>query len=175
MFEEIRKWFRHESENEKAVSVEPTPVDNVKLAAAAVLIGAARADGMFGVEEQQAMLIGVAERLAVDPDKVGELFDQASDAFQAAPLETFLETIRAQMSPQQREAVLTIAWAVIAADGIVTDEENKFALKLRQSLDLTMEQSLRAMKLAQGMDQDGFKELVESSAEVIAKGSFIRP
>ncbi len=164
MFEEIRKLFS----SEKAEAVAPEPVDNVKLAAAAVLIGAARADGMFGVEEQEAILSGISLRLGVGGDKIGELLDQASDAFQASPLENFLETLRTRMNSDQLESILSIAWAVMAADGIVTEEETKFAVGLRQSLGLSLEQSLRARKMAEGCGQDGFKELLENSAEVIS-------
>lgn len=163
MFDEIRKLFK--SHHPEVATTDP--VDDVKLAAAAVLIAAARSDGMFGVEEQNAMISGIATRLHVDPDKVGGLLDNASDAYQSAPLESFLEVVRTQMTTEQREAVLVVAWAVIASDGIVTDEENKFAVGLRHSLGLSLEQSLRARKMAEEVEQDGFKELLENTAEVI--------
>lgn len=165
MFEEIRKFFA-------ANKVPPTellePIDKVKLAAAAVLIAAARADGVFGVEEAGATLQGLETYLGVESTKVQALFDSASDAYQTFPFNTFLETLRTNMNDEEREAVLSIAWAVIGADGIVTEEETAFATQLRHSLGLSLEQSLRARKAAEHVTQDGFHEFVEQSAEVVS-------
>ena len=164
MFEEIRKFF---SSSKDAQTAPLEPVDKVKLAAAAVLIAAARSDGVFGVEEAGATLEGLETHLGVEPEKVQALFDQASDAYQTFPFNSFLETLRTSMSDGEREAVLSIAWAVIGADGIVTEEETKFATRLRQSLGLSLEQSLRARKTAEHVSQDGFHEFVQASAEVV--------
>jgi uncharacterized tellurite resistance protein B-like protein len=60
-----------------------------------------------------------------------------------------IEAINKNFSSAQREHVLMIVWKIALADGIADQLETGLATTLRQNLDLTMEQAIRARQLAE--------------------------
>ena len=87
----------------------------------------------FGLTDPEgAELLEIAELLLKEPDRHDKVIAEIKEKF----------------SPVQREHILSLVWRVIKADGIATKDETKFAADLRKSLDLTLEQALRAQQLS---------------------------
>lgn len=140
--------------------------EHTKIAVATILLSAALADENFGETEHSLLLKQLEHRFGISAADAEELLTHVQSPGSQELLVKYLQTLGNDLTIQQREHILTLAWGIIAADKVVTDEETRFAVKLRQLLGLSMEQSMRARKAAEGLTLDGFKEVVETSEEV---------
>lgn len=140
--------------------------EHTKLAVAVVLLECARIDHLLRAEERELIKKQLEHRLGITPHEASVLEAQAEEQHGADLVGKYGATLVQELTVAQREFLLTLAWSVIASDGIVADAESQFAVRLRQMLGLSAEQSLRARKAAEGLTIDGTKELIESSSVV---------
>lgn len=138
--------------------------ESVRRAMVAVLVSAAKSDDSFSDDERNQIRELVATKLSVSRAQV-ESFISAADS--SATLDQALAELRASLNETQRQQLLACVWSIIGSDYVARAGESKFAAKLRVDLGLTLEQALQAGKIAEGVTIDGFKELVEASAEVL--------
>lgn len=163
MLNKIQGYFSPEDAG--SVSLKNTE-EHTKLAVATVLLSAAKADAHFAKEERVTLLEQLEKRLGISREEAISLEAQAEVAEHSHLLSQYTDLLVKELSVSQREFILALAWSLITADQKVAQEESAFAVKLRVSLGLSLEQSLRARKSAEGLKQDGFKEMVEASKEV---------
>lgn len=133
--------------------------EDTRRAVATVLASAARADSHFAAEECEALVNMFECKLGLERQCALSLL---SGSETQAILDEAIDELREVLSLEQRELILGLTWAIIAADKLVETEEKAFAASLRNNLGLTLEQSLRARKIAEGITIDGFKEFVEA-------------
>lgn len=164
MTKELRNYFGYQAEENRS-GHSLSSVD-LKLAVTVILIAAAKADAGFADSEMQLIAKSIADRLHLSIDKVTDLINEAAAATNSLSLPRYIQEVKSQFPVEQREEILAVAWAVIAADGIATKEESAFARSLRDSLGLSMEQALRARKAAENVTLDGFKEVIEAAQQV---------
>ena len=165
MLKNLDSFLRHidPSENHER----PDAAD-LRLATAAVLVAAALADQVFTAAEKSRILSALTARLGVSPLEAQTLVIEANAEDSQHKIEQFAARLREKLDIEERVNLLALTFSVIASDQESTADENVFAVKLRQQLGLSMEQSLRARKFAEHITLDGFKETVEASAEVVS-------
>lgn len=98
--------------------------DELRLAAATLLVVAARMDGSFD-EAERATVHGLLRRqLGLDPAEAGELLDLAeAAAMRSTQLFAFTETVKNGYAPDERIAMIEMLWEVVYADGTLHDYE----------------------------------------------------
>ena len=92
--------------------------DDVRLATAALLIEAARLDGMLLAAEQNRILELLCRRFGLSSAEAGELLAAATvEQARSNQLVRFTRIIKDEFSPQQRIGFIEMLWEVAYADG----------------------------------------------------------
>ncbi|MEZ4589245.1 MAG: TerB family tellurite resistance protein [Gemmatimonadales bacterium] len=100
------------------------PSAAVQLAACALLLELAHADGDFGPEERQAIDAAVRRHFGLDDATAGELVRLAeSERRQAVDQFQFARLITEHYDLGQRMVLAEVMWGVILADGKIADHE----------------------------------------------------
>jgi uncharacterized tellurite resistance protein B-like protein len=98
--------------------------DELRLAAAALLVVAARLDGEFGEVEREAVLRVIRDRLELGAEEAVELLDMAeAAAMRSTQLFAFTETVKNGYDAEERVAMIEMLWEVAYADGTLHDYE----------------------------------------------------
>ena len=98
--------------------------DQDQVAAAALLVTAARLDSNFAEAERRRIEQLVAERFGLNATETAELIAMAeTEAAQSSQLFGFTRVIMAKFDSAQRLELLAMLWEVIYADGRVDDLE----------------------------------------------------
>jgi len=128
--------------------------EDLKLATAVVILELAQLDGNYSVEEGQSMFLSLEKEFALGRDSTHKLLALAEQNVRGrGQVDEFINIINDHFDDTQKQRILAMAWKVISADGITTEKEALFAVQLREKLKLSMEQGLRARKLAEsGVD-----------------------
>ncbi|HSK39343.1 MAG TPA: TerB family tellurite resistance protein [Arenibaculum sp.] len=105
----------------------PEPVakaDQVQLAAAALLVEAARMDNAIGPRERSHIEDIVRRRFALDDEEAGTLFDLAETETQGpAQWHRFTSTLKDRFDDRERIEMIEMLWEVAYADGYLHDLE----------------------------------------------------
>lgn len=142
--------------------------DDLRAAVAILLVAAAKSDDDFDDREYEFIAKSLAAKLQLQKARIGDLMTVAATEEDGRVLEDAVQLIKAEFSLEHRLQLLSLVWSVIEADNIVTDAESNFALKLREALDLSVEQALAARKRAEHVKVDGLKGFIEASDELAA-------
>jgi uncharacterized tellurite resistance protein B-like protein len=107
-----------------AAAGQPSRDDDVALAAAVLLVFAARLDGAFEPSERDAIRAALIRRFALSPGQVEPLIEEADRrAEESRELYTVTREIKDSLSPGERIGVIEMLWEVAFADGAVHDYE----------------------------------------------------
>lgn len=163
MFKNLTRFLR---ENEK-LSVDKggkATREELQVAAVALLICMAEADGNFEPDELRAIVAAINRELGLDDRQAGELVELSSFLLRdKQKRDSFIASVNSSFSPEQREILLAAAWRVLAADADVDPEELDMVTLLRKELDLNPEQAVRARMLAeQGLVAERVRALTNS-------------
>ncbi|MGE3293030.1 MAG: TerB family tellurite resistance protein [Geminicoccaceae bacterium] len=94
------------------------------VAAAALMVEAARLDGSFGEEERDRIRTLLVERFQLTPWTAGELLARAErTATESVAWQGFTRAIKDELPPEERIAVIEMLWEVVYADGRLHDYE----------------------------------------------------
>lgn len=120
-----------------AEAVPPSDGSEEHLAATALLIHVARADGMLDAAESERLARLVRGRYAATDAEAAALIERAAafDA-QTRDLTSLVELIGEDGAPEQRERLLAMAWSVAGADGTVHEFEEALVWRLGKLLGL---------------------------------------
>jgi uncharacterized tellurite resistance protein B-like protein len=103
---------------------QPSADADVALAAAVLLVFAARLDGAFEPSERDVIRAALVRRFALSPRQVEPLIEEADRrAAESRELYTVTRDIRDSLSPEERIGVIEMLWEVAFADGAVHDYE----------------------------------------------------
>ncbi len=134
MLDAVRDFFRHARGCGPAGSPTPAPLH---VAACALLLELAHADGEFNDAERAHIVAALARHFSLDPDTTRELLSLAEverqhaiDHFQ------FTRHINAQYDLAQKMVLAEVMWGVILADGQVAEHEAYLVRKLANLLEL---------------------------------------
>ena len=108
---------------EPVVSVEAH--DELQLAAAALLVEAARMDDQFDESERRRIEDLLSARFALSPEATRQLLDAAERAVdQSTQLFRFTQTIAQNLSLAERTRIVEMLWEVAYADGTLAPQED---------------------------------------------------
>jgi uncharacterized tellurite resistance protein B-like protein len=123
--------------------------DELHLAAAALMVEAARLDGAFDDEERSHIATILQNRFELDDESVDLLIDAAVGKVDAIPeIYGFTRTIRDNFSHEERIAMLQMLWEVAYADGELHDYEASLLRQVAGLLYVTDQESGAARKRA---------------------------
>ncbi len=98
--------------------------EDLRLAAAALLVEAARQDGHVDDVELNAIRSLLTARFALSAADCEELLEEARQAArEATQLYQFVRAVNVAMPPEQRVEIIEMLWEVVYADGVLNDYE----------------------------------------------------
>lgn len=149
MFDKIRQAFH--GIDSLAVDRDGNQVEqDLRLATAALILEIAQLDGGYSVDEGQAMFHALGKEFALSTDSVHKLIAVAEQNVRGhGQIDDFAKIINEHFDDIQKQRILAIAWKIIQADGVGSQKESRFAVVLREKLNLSMEQALRARRMAE--------------------------
>ncbi len=96
------------------------------VAAVALLLEAASADGNYGEAEHLTLCELVARKMALAPDRAAALLDAArARQHQAVELFRFTDAVNRAMDEGERAALVEMLWEVVYADGVLDAFEDR--------------------------------------------------
>lgn len=125
-----------------ASSIPSTPspakgAPELQVAAAALLLELAHADGEFSADEQAHIRAALSRHFALDDEAVTALLAYAEEARQGSIDHfAFTRTVAAQYDAGQKLVLAEVMWGVILADGTVAEHEAYLIRKISNLLDL---------------------------------------
>ncbi|MEC9153114.1 MAG: TerB family tellurite resistance protein [Pseudomonadota bacterium] len=123
--------------------------DELQLAAAALMVEAARLDGTF--DETERVYIGsvLHQRFGLDSDQTELLIEAAAETVDSIPeIYGFTKTIRDHFSHDERIVMLQMLWEIAYADGELHDYEASLLRQVAGLLYVTDQESGIARKRA---------------------------
>lgn len=149
VFTNVRAFAEGSSSLEYAANGELSP-DDVRIAITAILTRVACEDNHFSSAELASLVSCLGAEFDIPETSVGELLDVARLLSNHPEKHKELaDRVVEHFNVDQRERILAILWRVILADGTTSSREATVAASIRTHLGLTMEQALRARKLAE--------------------------
>ncbi|MEA1942373.1 MAG: TerB family tellurite resistance protein [Pseudomonadota bacterium] len=124
MFDSIKRLFATETD-------ESHPEIDPHVAATALLVEAALADGIYADCEQEQILGILRAAFSMQPDKAERVLDQAEGlAESAVDHHRFTKVVKACLDRQERIALLEQLWRVALADGEKSPFEDAFIRRI---------------------------------------------
>ena len=103
---------------------QPHDEDELQVAAAALLVEAARMDDAFGPDEWEAIRGLLARRFDLNEDETKTLMEAAeTKATNAVELYSFARVVKDGFDHDERVELMEMLWTVVYADGVVHDHE----------------------------------------------------
>jgi uncharacterized tellurite resistance protein B-like protein len=153
MLEGIRRFVRERDVGAGSAGPESTPggPSKVQLAACALLLELAHADGEFSAEEREHIQRTVVRHFGLDEETGAELV-RLGEAERQQSLDHFLFTrlIATEYDLGQKMVLAEIMWGVILADGRLSDLETHLVRKFASLMQLEPAYLAQARKAAAG-------------------------
>lgn len=127
------------------------PVDDARSAIAAVLVMAARADGVYGENEQDIVDEVLMSRYGFGIAEARTLRREGEEAeSDSIDLYQFTKAIRTVVPLEERTAIVEALWRVVLADGSRDPQEDTLMRQLVDRLGLSPMESAQARQRVQG-------------------------
>ena len=121
----------------EAAAGTPGSTRHLQVAACALLLELAHADGEFSPEERQHIEEVTMHHFDLGPEAARELMDVADEARrEAVDLHQFTNMVVRHYDEGQRMVLAELMWRVIHADGQLREQESGLARKIAHLLDL---------------------------------------
>ena len=146
MLSRLGNWIREFSEDEAAA---PAGDSEWAQTLAGLLVEAAMADGILDDGEREQIARVLHGQLELGEADIGAMIDKAV-AYQKARVEIhgLTRAIRAETEPEDRVAIMEMAWMVVLADGELHEYESQLMRRLAGLLYVDDIESGRAAKRA---------------------------
>ena len=146
MIGKFGSWIREFTEDQ---AVSPVEDNEWAAAIAGLLIEAAMADGELDDEERSQIARILLAQPGLDPKRVDGLIDEAMASHESrVEIHSLTRSIRSETEPEDRVAILEMAWMVVLSDGEVHDYEAQLMRRLAGLLYVDDIESGRAAKRA---------------------------
>ena len=130
-------------------SGEPTSHD-VRVAVVVLLYSMADADGSIDSSEIGALCTSMLRQAGLDDNETGELMEIAQFLVaDKTKLSSFTDLLSKKLNLDQKQLLMSVLWRVILADKQIDKLEGQMAAQIRTLLGLSLEQGVRARKLAE--------------------------
>ena len=115
-----------------------------------LLAATAHADTDFETAEMNSIVGQMFSEFGLKDYESGEILELAEYLVKdGSKIDQYLQNVVAKFDADQRQIVLAMVWRVILADGLAERFETELAVELRTKLMLSLEQGVRARKLAE--------------------------
>ena len=112
--------------------------EEVRLAAAALLVHATVVDGEVDKREEEVLRVVLERGFNLDHVQAGKLITQAAEKEkEAVDLNGFTNVLTRKLDREGRMEIVGMLWEVINADGVLHEFEGKLAWRAAQSLGIT--------------------------------------
>lgn len=146
MLAKLGNWIRDFTEDEAAA---PSGDAEWARALAGLLVEAAMADGELDEDERRQMSRVLAGQLQLGPDEITTIIEGALDSHEKrVEIYGLARSIRNETEPEDRVAIMEMAWMVVLADGELHDYEAQLMRRLAGLLYVDDIESGRAAKRA---------------------------
>ena len=146
MIGKLGSWIREFTEDQ---AVSPVEDDEWAAAIAGLLIEAAMADGELDGSERAQVARILSAQPGLDATGADRLIDEALASHEArVEIHSLTRAIRAETDPDDRAAILEMAWMVVMSDGEVHEYEAQLMRRLAGLLYVDDIESGRAAKRA---------------------------
>ncbi len=154
MLAKLENWIRDFTEDKAAA---PSGDAEWTRALAGLLVEAAMADGELGEDERVQMSRVLAGQLQLGTAEIDAIINGAVDSHEErVEIYGLARSIRAETEPDDRIAIMEMAWMVVLADGELHDYESQLMRRLAGLLYVDDIESGRAAKRARArLSQDG--------------------
>ncbi|MCO6430745.1 MAG: TerB family tellurite resistance protein [Deltaproteobacteria bacterium] len=153
MFENLKDLLSHSTLTVDA-SGQPTSRD-LRISVVVLLLSLANADGNLSSPEVGALCTSTFRKMGLEEHETGELMEVADFLVRdSAKLDSFLAALRDGFNSNQKQLLLALLWRIIMADQKVEKLEGIMAAEIRTKLGLSLEQGVRARKLAEVEELD---------------------
>ena len=143
-----------------------TQLPDEQLAVCAILLEVAYADQEFAPEEFSMITQQLKSYFGLEPDAVEKLIALAEQERHAATdLFPFTSKISRDYTPDKKEALLTMVWQVIFADGKLDPYEDQLARRFQSMLSVNHSVLMAAKAKARALQQEGEKESQEHTSQ----------
>ncbi|MCF8062873.1 MAG: TerB family tellurite resistance protein [Deltaproteobacteria bacterium] len=142
MLNMIRRLF---SPAEKGSQTEESGVDDVRVAACALLIEVASIDGEFSDHEREAIIAALRNGLCVPEDEVKAVLEIARKELEGSiDLWQFTHLVNRHSTIAEKEGILELVWQVVLSDLRIDKHEDYLVRKLAELLRLDHRQMIEA-------------------------------
>ena len=109
--------------------------EELRLAAAALLVRAAVIDGRFDPEERRKLKAILQKRFDLDGDEVGRLLQEAeAREHDAVDIYRFTSVLCRELDQDGRKRIVEMLWEVVMADGVVDEFESNLVWRAAELL-----------------------------------------
>jgi uncharacterized tellurite resistance protein B-like protein len=140
VFDLLRRYLAPAPALDSAVDdapVSPPAEDSLRLAACALLVELARADGEFSEVERVHIADILVNEFQVTPPGARELMTAADESLrEAVDLHQFTAVINARYGETERGSLAELLWCVVDADGVLSQHEASLIRRMGGLLDL---------------------------------------
>tara|TARA_B100000989_G_scaffold70772_1_gene49571 strand:- start:16 stop:480 length:465 start_codon:yes stop_codon:yes gene_type:complete len=128
MLNRFSEWVKNFSDGAAAV---PTQDDDFVATITALLVEAAMADGVLGVDEKSLILHLLTEQLELSPTGAQTMLDEAIAAHNARiEIHGLVRQIRTDTEMRDRVIILEMIWVVVLADSQIDEHESQLMRRL---------------------------------------------
>lgn len=128
MLNRFSEWVKNFSDGAAAV---PTQDDDFVATITALLVEAAMADGVLGVDEKSLILHLLTEQLELSPAGAQTMLDEAIAAHNARiEIHGLVRQIRTDTEMRDRVIILEMIWVVVLADSQIDEHESQLMRRL---------------------------------------------
>jgi uncharacterized tellurite resistance protein B-like protein len=152
MFKNLEDFLSGKASLETDASGQPTSKE-LQVATVTLLAEAARSSGQISAAELSKTLGSLFREFGLSDHDGAELLEISDFVTkEKGRVEQFIAALNKNFDVDQRQKVLSLVWRVLTADGEVDKYEGRFAADLRKSLNLTLEQAMRAQELSKHVE-----------------------
>lgn len=127
----------------------------INMATAVLMTEVARADYDYDESEFELLLDLITRHFGVSPEEAGELANAANEtAEDSISLHEFTQLLNKQLTPREKERVVSLLWQVAYADGRLDKYEDSLISRISELLYVTRVRVMR-LKHDAGPDADG--------------------
>ena len=137
MLDTLRHFIRQRRSVEVSAAPKESPHDEIQLAASALLLELAYADGEFSATERAHIESALSRHFNLDVGDIHGLLELADEErVRAIDHFKFTQLIKEHLDTGQRVVLAEVMWGVILADGHLADREGTLVRKLANLLDV---------------------------------------
>jgi uncharacterized tellurite resistance protein B-like protein len=137
MLDAIKRVLAGQVGPRRPTAAEESDDQRVRIAACALLLEIAHADGEFSTEERRHIEEALTRHFDLAPEAARELMAHAADQRrEAVDLHQFTSFITKHYDEGQRMTLAEVLWRVVYADGRLSEHEDYLMQKLARLLDL---------------------------------------